>query len=99
MSALRGPSLIATLLVAFVALIAGIVSLHRPLSSLPSPSWRGAAAPRTPGAKFAEPAPVGAATLERVGGVAPTTRGVGSRPGAVAGVLGALWPTLSIVLF
>lgn len=107
MSAPGRSSLLLSLVVAAVAVVVGVLSLHRPLSSIPAqPEARSSAvdsaAPRAPGARFAKPAPLGAASLEGapppVHDSEPADRRIGGGFGAIAGALGALWPALRWLL-
>jgi len=102
MSAPRGASLVLALVAAVVAIVAAALTLHRPLSAVPGQTSAragaaGSSAPRAPGARFAEPAPLGAAGLNGVGprGGA-TVAPAGNRPsGAVA--LTTIWSVLRTI--
>ena len=98
---LRQAWLLAAGLVALTAAVLGVLNLHRPLSTIPPQDRQiptaGVAQP-APGAKFARPAPFGAASLKGVDprnpGDRDLTRGLGSRSTAIGGALGTLWSAL-----
>jgi hypothetical protein len=105
MGALRRAGWIAPLCAAAAAAALAVLALHRPLSSIPADrhSQASAAAAQTaPGAKFARPAPIGAASLGGAGTPAPrkqlapgeSTTGSGS----IATLMGAVWSVLRWLL-
>src|SRR6185295_12042554 len=101
MGALRRMGWVAPLCAAVAAAALAVLALHRPLSSVPPDGHSQAATPAArpvPGAKFARPAPIGAASLDGVRAspshqrAAPGVSDTGSR--AIGSVFGALWPLL-----
>ncbi|MBS1895428.1 MAG: replication-relaxation family protein [Actinobacteria bacterium] len=79
--------------VAVVALIVGLLSLHRPLSSVPAD--HGAAASATaPRARFARPAPIGAAGLGDAGRNERTASPRLDAPPPAGDLLGVAWSVL-----
>jgi hypothetical protein len=106
MGALRRAGWAAPVAAAFAAAALGVIALHRPLSSVPAQGEREAPAPAAvrpaPGAKFARPAPIGAASLDEVGspssGKQAPPGDVGQGSGAIASALAAIWSVLRWLL-
>ena len=100
MGALRRIGWLAPVAIALAAAAFGAVSLHRPLSSIPTETasqaaHRPAGAGRNDGSRFAVPTPVGAARLESVyrprsDGGRPAG-GLGSGTAGLGRALGAVW--------
>jgi len=71
MGAMRRSGWLVPVIIAFAVAALGVMALHRPLSSVPVPPDRqarsAAEAGRDPGARFAQPAPIGAARLDDLG--------------------------------
>jgi hypothetical protein len=83
--------------VAAVTLIVGLLGLNRPLSSLPADRGTATSAPAR-GARFARPAPVGAAGLGEAGSSDRTATPKVGAPRPTADVLGVAWSVLRWLL-
>ena len=98
MGAMRWSGWLVPVVIAFAVAALGVMALHRPLSNVPAPDHQArvaAEASRDPGARFAQPAPIGAARLDDLG--PSRARGTGGAddigPGLArfAQALGAAW--------
>jgi hypothetical protein len=106
MGALRRAGWAAPLVAALAAATFGVIALHRPLSGVPAQGEREApataVAQSAPAAKFARPAPIGAASLDEVGsppsGKQAQPGDVGRGSGAIASALTTIWSVLRWLL-